>query len=137
MRKTDLQWQFNTPNQSPVDMPQAQFAEFEENAEKEKLPPQNIDQSHRQLRSASLAASSQSMKHGVDNVENVVANLQEPAGPPPQKRFKFLAKKPTTPVTNEASLLIPDMGLASYIVEYQAGKITTSGVSGLEFWQQK
>ena len=29
---------------------------------------------------------------------------------------------------------MPDMELASYIAEYQAGKITTSG---LEFWQQK
>ena len=67
-------------------------------------------------------------------VENVVANMQKPAGSPPQKRFKFLAKKLTTPVTTEASLLTPDMELASYIVEYQAGKITTSG---LEFWQQK
>ena len=60
--------------------------------------------------------------------------MQEPARPQPRKRFKFLAKKLTTPVTTEASLLIPDMKLASYIAEYQAGKITTSG---LEFWQQK
>ena len=60
--------------------------------------------------------------------------MQEQAGPLPQKRFKFLAKKLTTPVTTEASLLTSDMGLASYIAEYQAGKITTSG---LEFWQQK
>ena len=29
---------------------------------------------------------------------------------------------------------MPDMKLASYIAEYQAGKIMTSG---LEFWQQK
>ena len=51
----------------------------------------------------------------------------------PQKRFKFLAKKFTTHVTTEASLLMPHMELASYIAEYQAGKITTK----LEFWQQK
>ena len=60
--------------------------------------------------------------------------MQEPALPPSQKRFKFQAKKLTTPVITEASLLIPDMKPASYIAEYQAGKITTSG---LEFWQQK
>ena len=66
-------------------------------------------------------------------VENVVANMQEPAGLPPQKRFMFLAKKRTTPVTTEASLLTPEMKLASYIAEYQAGKITTCG---FEFWQQ-
>ena len=60
--------------------------------------------------------------------------MQEPAGPHPQKRFKFLAKKLTTPFTTEASLLMPDVELASYIAEYQAGKITTSR---LEFWQQK
>ena len=58
----------------------------------------------------------------------------EPAGSLPQKRFKFLAKKLTTPITTEVSLLMPDMELASYIAEYQAGKITTSE---LEFWQQK
>ena len=29
--------------------------------------------------------------------------------------------------------MMPDMEVASYIAEYQAGKIT----SGLEFWQQK
>ena len=60
--------------------------------------------------------------------------MQEQAGLLPQKRFKFLAKKLTTPVTTEAALLMPDMELTSYIAEYQAGKITTSG---LEFWQQK
>ena len=60
--------------------------------------------------------------------------MQEQAGLLPQKRFKFLAKKFTTPVTTEAALLMPDMELASYIAEYQAVKITTSG---LEFWQQK
>ena len=60
--------------------------------------------------------------------------MQEQAGPQPQKRIKFLAKKLTTPVTTTASLLMPDMELAGYIAEYQAGKITTSG---LEFWQQK
>ena len=60
--------------------------------------------------------------------------MEEPAGPQPQKRFKFLAKKLTTPVTTEASLLMPDMELASHIAEYKSFKITTSG---LEFWQQK
>ena len=60
--------------------------------------------------------------------------MQELAGPQPQKRFKFLAKKLTTPFTTDASLLMPDMELASYIAEYQASKITTIG---LEFWQQK
>ena len=60
--------------------------------------------------------------------------MQEPAGPLPEKRFKLLAKKLTTPVTSKAALLLPDMKLASYIAQYQAGKITTSG---LEFWQQK
>ena len=60
--------------------------------------------------------------------------MQEPAGPQPQKRFKILAKKLTTPVTTDASLLMPDMELASYIAEYKVCKITTSG---LEFWQQK
>ena len=60
--------------------------------------------------------------------------MQEPAVLQPQKRFKFLAKKLTTPVTTEASLLMPDMELASYIAKYQAGKITTYE---LEFWQQK
>ena len=59
--------------------------------------------------------------------------MQDPAGPLLQKWFKFLAKKLTTPVTTDAALLMPDMKLASYIAEYQAGKIT----SGLEFWQQK
>ena len=54
--------------------------------------------------------------------------MQESAGPPPQKRFKFLATKLTTPVTTEASLMKPDMRLANYITEYQAGKITTSGL---------
>ena len=44
-----------------------QFAEFEEKEEK-KTPPQHVDQNHRQLRSASLTAYSQSMRHGVDNV---------------------------------------------------------------------
>ena len=67
-------------------------------------------------------------------VANVAANMQEPARPPPQKLFKFLAKKLTTPVNTEASLLMPDMELVSYIAEYQAGKIRTSG---FEFWQQK
>ena len=60
--------------------------------------------------------------------------MQEPAGPQPQKRFKFLAKKLTNPITTDASLLMPDMEFASYIAEYQAGNITTSE---LEFWQQK
>ena len=60
--------------------------------------------------------------------------MQEPVGPPPQKRFQFLAKILTTPVTTDASLLMPDMELASFIAKYQAGKITTSG---FEFWQQK
>ena len=60
--------------------------------------------------------------------------MQEQAGPLPQKRFKFLAKKLTIPVTTEDSLVTPDMKLASYIAEYQAGNITTSE---LEFWQQK
>ena len=60
--------------------------------------------------------------------------MQEPAVPLPQKRFKFLAKKLTTPVTTEAASLMPDMKLASYIAEYQAVNITTSG---LEFWQQE
>ena len=60
--------------------------------------------------------------------------MLEPTGPPPQKRLKFLAKKLTTLVTTEASLVTPDMKLANYIAEYQAGKIMTSG---LEFWQQK
>ena len=60
--------------------------------------------------------------------------MQEPAGPQPQKRFTFLAKKLTISATTEVSLLMPDMELASYIAEYQAGKITTSG---LELWQQK
>ena len=46
----------------------------------------------------------------------------------------IVAKKLTTPVTIEVVLLMPDMELASYIAEYQAGKITTSE---LEFWQQK
>ena len=59
--------------------------------------------------------------------------MQEPAGPQPQKRLKFLAKKLTTSVTTDASLLMPDMELASYIVKYPAGKITTNG---LEFWQK-
>ena len=54
--------------------------------------------------------------------------MQESAGPHPQKRFKFLANKVTTPVTTYASLLMPDMELASYIAEYLAGKITTSGL---------
>ena len=60
--------------------------------------------------------------------------MHEPAGPQPQKRFKFPAKKLKTPVATDASLLMPDMELVSYIAEYQAGKITTSE---LEFWQQK
>ena len=60
--------------------------------------------------------------------------MQDSAGPQPQKRFKFLAKKLTTPVTTDASLQMPDMELASYIAEYQAGKITTSG---LKFLKQK
>ena len=45
-----------------------------------------------------------------------------------------LVIKLTTSVTTDASLLMPDMELASYKAEYQARKITTSG---LEFWQQK
>ena len=44
------------------------FAEFEEKKEAEKGPPQHVDQNHRQLRSESLAACSQSMRHGVENV---------------------------------------------------------------------
>ena len=112
----------------------AQFAEFEEKEEIEKTAATACRPKHRQLRSASLTACSPSMKHGVDNIENVVANMHEPAGLPPQKQFKFLAKKLTTHINTEASLLIQDMGLASYIAEYQAGKIMTSE---LEFWQQK
>ena len=47
---------------------EAQYAEVEKKEEKEKTPPQHIDQNHRQLRSASLTACNKSIKHGADNV---------------------------------------------------------------------